>query len=367
VPGADTAKAELTIDDFRRLARHRLDRQVWDYLAGGADRERTLADSAAAFAGYRVRPRVLVDVSRCSTATTLLGDQLAAPYAVAPMAFHRLVHAEGELATAAGAGEAGALFVASVFASRSIEDIARVATGPLWLQLYWLRQRDVLVELAGRARAAGYRALVVTVDAPRLGRRLRDMRNGFAVDPAVPAANLASELTELAHRPRAGASAIAEHARSTFDESVTWSDLAWLRSVSPLPILVKGVLTAEDARLAVGHGAAGVVVSNHGGRQLDAAVPALRALPEIRQALAGTGVVLFDGGVRHGGDIFTALALGADAVLVGRPVLWALAVDGAPAVARMFALLREELELTMALAGRPAPDTIDPTAVVPWS
>jgi 4-hydroxymandelate oxidase len=171
----------------------------------------------------------------------------------------------------------------------------------------------------------------------------------------------------LTYGARSGTSAIAEHARAIFDPSVTWADLAWLRSVTRLPILVKGVLTAEDARLAVAHGAAGVVVSNHGGRQLDRAVTGLSALPEIVAAVAGTGVVLFDGGVRRGTDVFTALALGADAVLVGRPVLWALAVDGGDAVAHLLTLLRTELELAMALTGRPSREAIDPAAVIPWS
>src|SRR2546430_1717154 len=262
----------LTAADYRALARARLDDRTWDYVEGGSDGERTLADCAAAFDGFRLRPRVLVDVSEVDCATTVLGTRLAASIGVAPTAYHRLVHPDGELATAAGAGAAGALFVVSIFASQSIEDIAKAATGPLWLQLYWLRRRDVLADLAGRAEAAGYGALVLTVDAPRLGKRLRDMRNGLAIDPAVRAVNLDPDLMALTYGGRSGSSAIAEHALATFDPSVTWADLAWLRSVTRLPILLKGVLTAEDARLAIEHGAAGVVVSNHGGRQLDAAV-----------------------------------------------------------------------------------------------
>jgi 4-hydroxymandelate oxidase len=357
----------LTVADYRSLARARLDDRVWDYVEGGGDGERTLADCAAAFDGFRLRPRVLVDVSHVDCATTVLGTALAAPLGVAPTAYHRLVHPDGELATAAGAGAAGALFVVSIFASQSIEDIAKAATGPLWLQLYWLRRRDVLAELAGRAEAAGYRALVLTVDAPRLGKRLRDMRNGFAIDPAVSAVNLDPDLMALTYGGRSGSSAIAEHALATFDPAVTWADLAWLRSVTRLPILLKGVLTAEDARLAIEHGAAGVVVSNHGGRQLDGAVPGLHALPEIVAAVAGTGAVLFDGGVRRGTDVFTALALGADAVLVGRPVLWALAADGGAAVTHLLTVLRAELEHTMALTGRPRREAIDATAVTRWS
>jgi len=355
----------LTVDEYRPLAKARLDPKAWDYIDGGSDRERTLADCAAAFDGYRIRPRFLVDVSRIDCATTLLGTRLTAPVGVAPLAYHRLAHPDGELASAGAA--AGTLFVASIFASQPIEDIAKVATGPLWLQLYWLRQRDVLADLVARAEAAGCQALVLTVDAPRLGRRLRDMRNGFALDPSISAVNLDPEVTAQTHHAPAGDSAIAAHALATFDASVTWADLAWLRSLTRLPVLVKGLLTAEDARLAMEHGAAGVVVSNHGGRQLDAAVPALHALPEVVDAVGGTGVVLLDGGVRRGTDVFTALALGADAVLLGRPALWALAAGGATAVTDLFALLRAELETTMALAGRTRVDDIDGTAVLRWS
>jgi len=355
----------LTVDGYRPLAKARLDPHVWDYVDGGADREQTLADCAASFDGYRLRPRFLVDVSRIDCATTLLGTPLAGPVGVAPLAYHRLVHPDGEVATATGT--AGAPFVVSIFASRTIEDIAQAATGPLWLQLYWLRRKEILADLATRAEAAGYRALVLTVDTPRLGKRLRDMRNGFAIDPAISAANLDAEVMALTRDAPPGQSAIAAHALANFDQSVTWSDLAWLRSLTRLPILVKGLLTAEDARLAMAHGAAGVVVSNHGGRQLDAAVPALHALPEVVDAVGGTGVVLLDGGVRRGTDVFTALALGADAVLVGRPVLWGLAAGGGPAVAHVLALLREELAQTMALAGRPDLASIDRTAVLRWS
>jgi 4-hydroxymandelate oxidase len=355
----------LTVDEYRLRAKARLDARTWDYIDGGSDRERTLADCAAAFDGYRIRPRFLVDVSHIDCGTTVLGAPLAAPVGVAPLAYHRLVHPDGELASASGA--ARTLFVASIFASQTVEDIAKVATGPLWLQLYWLRRRDVLADLVGRAEAAGFQALVLTVDAPRLGKRLRDMRNGFAVDPSISAANLDPEVMALTRDAPAGDSAIAAHALATFDQSVTWADLAWLRSVTRLPVLVKGLLTAEDARLAMEHGAAGVVVSNHGGRQLDSAVPALHALPEIAETIGGTGVVLLDGAIRRGTDVFVALALGADAVLVGRPVLWGLAADGAPGVAHVLSLLRAELAQTMALAGRPDLASIDRTAVLRWS
>jgi 4-hydroxymandelate oxidase len=255
------------------------------------------------------------------------------------------------------------LFVVSMFASRTLEKIAATASGPLWFQFYWLRRRDVLADLVHRAEVAGYRALVLTVDAPRIGRRLRDLRNGFAVDPDVDAANLDADLMAATHRRRTGESAIAVHAAQTFDPSLTWADLEWLRGLTDLPILLKGILTAEDAARAVDRGAAGIIVSNHGGRQLDGAVASLFALAEVVDAVAGACPVLFDGGVRSGTDVFTALALGASTVLIGRPVLWALAHSGGDGVADLFELLREELAHTMALAGRPTLADIDRSAV----
>jgi 4-hydroxymandelate oxidase len=301
----------------------------------------------------------MVDVSHVDTATRVLGAALGTPVGIAPTAYHRLAHPDGEVATAAGAGRAGALFIVAMFASRTLEDIAAAATGPLWLQLYWLRRRDALAALAERAYAAGYAALVLTVDAPRIGRRLRDVRNGFAVDADVRAVNLDPALMATTHERHGGASAIAAHAAQTFDPSLTWADLAWLRERTPLPIVVKGVLTGEDARTAVAHGVAGIIVSNHGGRQLDGALATLDALPEVVDAVDGACPVLVDGGVRSGRDVLVALALGADAVLVGRPALWALAAGGADGVADLLGLLTDQLAHDMALAGRPGLAALD--------
>ncbi len=240
---------------------------------------------------------------------------------VAPTAYHGQVHPDAETATARGAGNAGSLFVASTLASRSPEEIAQAATGPLWFQLYWLRNRDIVADLVTRAETAGYRAIVLTVDAPLIGRRLRDLRNGFAVDPSARASGFDAALTAGAHLRREGVYGVAATAAEIFDQSITWSDLAWLRSLTGLPLLLKGVVTAADAQLAVEHGVDAIIVSNHGGRQLDGAQASLRALPEVADAVAGRCPVLVDGGVRRGRDVFVALALGADAVLVGRPVL----------------------------------------------
>jgi 4-hydroxymandelate oxidase len=353
----------LTIEEFESSAGAALPADVWDYLSGGSGAEVTLAANRSAFDRLRLRPRALVDVSRCDHRVDLLGASLAAPLGVAPMAYQRLAHPDGEVATAVAAGATGLLLVVSLFASRSLEEIAEAATGPLWLQLYWLRQRAVLADLITRAEAAGYRAIVLTVDTPRVGRRLRDMRNGFAVPAGVTPASIDPAVMASAARGRPGESAIERHSRERFDPSLCWDDLAWLRERTSLPLVVKGLLTAEDARLAVERGVDAVVVSNHGGRQLDGAVASLDALPEVVDAVAGRCPVLLDGGVRTGSDVAKAVALGARAVLVGRPVLWGLAVAGADGAREVLELLVAELEDAMVLSGRPRVDDLDRSAV----
>jgi 4-hydroxymandelate oxidase len=253
--------------------------------------------------------------------------------------------------------------VVSPFASRTVEEIAAATTGPLWLQLYWLRQRKVLEDLIDRAEAAGYRAIVLTVDTPRVGRRLRDLRNGFALPPQVRAASIDPAVMAGTGASRAGESAIERHSREQFDPSLSWRDLGWLRERTRLPVVIKGVLTAEDARLAVEHEVAAVVVSNHGGRQLDGAVASLDALPEVVRAVAGRCPVLLDGGVRTGVDVVKALALGARAVLVGRPVLWGLANAGADGARAVLELLVTEFDQALVLCGRPRLADLDPATI----
>ncbi|MFF0296547.1 alpha-hydroxy acid oxidase [Kitasatospora sp. NPDC004615] len=355
----------LELADFERAARDRLPAEIWDFVQGGSGAERTLAANRARFEQCRLRPRTLVDVSATDQRLTLLGSRLETPIGIAPMAYHQLFHPEGEVATARAAGRAGALMVAGIFASRTLESIAEAATGPLWLQLYWLRRRDALAALVERAEAAGYRALMLTVDAPRIGRRLRDARNGFAIPAHIRAVNVDQAVMAASHRAGHGSSGIADHAKEQFDPTLTWADLAWLRERTRLPIVLKGILTAEDARLATEHGVDAVLVSNHGGRQLDGALPSLAALPEVAAAVPPNLPVLLDGGVRTGTDVALAVALGARAVLIGRPLLWGLAADGERGAGQVLDLLKAELDDTLALLGRPRLAELDRTAVVP--
>jgi 4-hydroxymandelate oxidase len=354
----------LSVEEFEPLARARLRPDHWDYIAGGSGAERALSANRAAFARVALRPRVLVDVTRCETAVTLLGHDVAGPIAVAPTAYHRIAHPDAELATARGAADAGALYIASFFSNQSLEDIAKAGgSSPRWLQLYWLRDREAFGGVVDRAAAAGYGALVLTVDTPVIGQRLRDARNGFALGPDLAPGNVTLD-TDLLRRPgEKGRSALADQALLAFDASITWTDLDWLRSRSPLPLVLKGIVTAEDAELAVRHGVAAVVVSNHGGRQLDGAIATIDALPEIADRVGGRLPLFLDGGVRRGNDVLKALALGARAVLIGRPYLWGLAAAGEAGVSRVLEILRTELELAMALAGCPTLDAATPSLV----
>ncbi|MEV7870671.1 alpha-hydroxy acid oxidase [Streptomyces sp. NPDC088124] len=349
--GSQHAPPQLTLRGYEDEAERRLPREVWDFLAGGSGTESMLASGRTALDRLRLRPRCLVDVSERDPGTTLLGARLAAPLGIAPMAYHRLAHPEGEVATARAAGETGTLLTVSMFASRSLEDIADAASGPLWLQLYWLKRWDIVERLAKRAEAAGYRALVLTVDAPSIARRPRDIRNGFSIPDGIRAVNVDPEVMAASHGGNAGESAVARHAREQFDASVTWADLGRLRELTSLPLILKGVLSAEDADLAVRHGVDGIIVSNHGGRQLDSAVDAVDVLPDIVDTVGGRCPVVLDGAVRSGTDIVKALCLGASAVFVGRPVLWGLTHSGGDGAASVLRLLTGELDETMALMG----------------
>ena len=347
----------LSLFDYERLAAERLPPTTYDYFAGGANDELTLRENRAAFERIQLRPRVLVDVGERDSSTEVLGRRRPLPLLVAPMAFAKLAHPEGELAIARAAGAAGITMTLSTLATATLEDVAGAAAAPLWFQLYVFRDRGVTRSLVERAEASGYEALVLTVDAPLAGRREQDVRNRFALPEGLFAENLVSD--ELRSLPAGADSGLALYIASLLDQSLTWADVEWLRSITRLPLLVKGILRGDDAALAVEHGAAGVIVSNHGGRQLDTAVAAIDALPEVAATVDGRAELLMDGGVRRGTDILKAIALGARAVLLGRPLLWGLAVDGEAGATRVLKILREEFELAMALCGCPTVEAID--------
>lgn len=343
----------INVWDYERLAEEKLDSAAFGYFAGGSGDEITLAANLEAFRRIRLRPRMMVDVTNVSTRTEVLGHDISMPVLVAPMAFQRLAHPEGELATARGAARADTIFCLSTVATASAENVAAAAPeGARWFQLYVFQDRGLTRELLQEAAAAGFTAIVLTVDLPRLGRRERDLRTELRIpEELVP--NLV----------RAGLGREDLTPEETFDVlamDVSWRDVEQFAEMSGLPVLVKGILTAEDAVLACESGVAGVVVSNHGGRQLDGVPPSLDVLPEVVDAVAGRVPVLLDSGIRRGADVVKALALGAQATLVGRPVAWGLATDGEDGVARVLELLREEIELALALLGCRSPAEVTP-------
>lgn len=344
----------INLLDYEELARERMDRVAYDYYAGGSGDEQTLARNRRDFRRILLRPRVLVGVERIDPSTSVLGTPVSFPVLLAPTALNRLAHPEGERGAARAAGAAGTVMVASTLASSTLEEIAEAATGPLWFQLYVYKDRALSRDLVVRAEAAGYRALVLTVDTPQLGRREKDVRNRFSLPPGIGLRNFEAAGLERADAVATGReSGLASYAHQQFDPSFRWEDLGWLRSISRLPLAIKGILTAEDARRAVEAGVDAIVVSNHGGRQLDGVPSSIRALPEVAEAAGGALEVLMDGGIRRGTDVLKALGMGARAVMIGRPYLWGLAVGGEDGVRHVLQLLRSELELAMALSGRP--------------
>jgi 4-hydroxymandelate oxidase len=338
----------LNVADYERLAEERLDAAVFAYIAGGAGDEHTLRANVDAFRRVALRPRMLVDVSSCSARASVLGHDLSMPLLVAPTAYQRLMHPGGEGATARAAGAAGTVFCQSSLSALRPAELAGEAPDTMrWFQLYWSSDRPFVADVVAEAEESGATALVFTVDVPFAGRRERDLRQAFTLPADLPMPNLSPTLD----RPLTSGAGLGP----IHDESLTWHDLEWLTSRTRLPLVVKGILTAEDALLACDHGAAGVVVSNHGGRQLDGVPATLDALPEVVEAVGDRCEILLDGGVRRGGDVLVALALGARAVLAGRAPLYGLAADGEAGATRVLELLRDEIELGLALLGCPTP------------
>jgi 4-hydroxymandelate oxidase len=328
----------LNVFDYEALAASRLGPGAYDYYSGGANDELTLRDNVAAFRRWQLRPRVLRDVAATTTATTVLGAEISLPVLVAPMAYQRAAHPDGEIGMARGARAAGTVMCMSTFATSSPAEVA--ATGvDRWFQLYVPRDAELARELCFQAGELGFTALVVTVDLPVSGRRERDLRSGWVVPPQY----LVSTVGLRGLKPHEFVSLVSP--------SVTWNDVGLLATDTSLPVVLKGILTAEDALLAVEHGAAGIVVSNHGGRQLDGVPATIDVLAEIVDAVGGRVEVLLDGGVRRGTDVVKALALGATAVLAGRAPLWGLAVAGEDGVRHVLELLRAEVEVALQLLG----------------
>ncbi|KAJ2117217.1 hypothetical protein GGI13_000299 [Coemansia sp. RSA 455] len=355
------ANDPVCIKDLETIARSVMPSGAWGYYDSGANDEQTKYNNISAFDEYRLHPQMLRDVSKISTETTVLGQRVKTPLGVAPCALHKLAHADGELATSRAASGHGSIMILSTYSTTSLEKVIAEGDGntQYWMQLYVYRERQVSESIVRRAEKAGFKALVLTVDAPLLGRRLVDARNKFN-----PPSHLHLENFIQDEATGAGSETFGAMFGANGDQSLSWENgIAWLQSITTLPIIVKGILTKEDTELAIKHGCAGVIVSNHGGRQLDGTLSSIDALPQVVAAAQDKIEVYMDGGIRRGSDIFKALALGARAVFVARPVLWGLAYKGERGARHALELLQKELELTMVLTGTTSIEQIDKSFV----
>ena len=352
----------INLFEYEALAPQKLPKMAYDYYASGAEDEITLAENRQAFRRYRLRPKMLVDVSHRDLTTSILGQTLSMPILIAPMAFQCLAHPDGEIAAARAASELDTLMILSTMSTKSLEEVAQV-NSKRWFQLYIHRDRGLTKALVQRAETSGFTALCLTVDAPLIGRREADVRNGFTLPEGLELANLAT-MSNLTFPQTSQESGLFTYFQQQIDASVTWKDVEWLESITNLPILLKGILRADDAIMAAKIGVKGIIVSNHGGRQLDGAVASLDALAEIVETVGDKLEILVDGGIRRGSDILKAICLGAKAVLVGRPILWGLAVNGETGVKHILELLRDELDLAMALSGCPSLKDLDSSLIL---
>ena len=340
----------VSVFDYEAAAREKLPKTAYDYYRSGANDELTLHENHAAYERIRLKPKVLIDTSKRDLTTTVLGQTLSMPIMVAPTAFHCMAHPEGEVATARAAGKAGALMMLSTLSTSSIEEVLPEATGPVWFQLYVYKDREATLSLVERAVSHGCTAIALTVDAQVWGRRERDIKNRFRLPKGLSIKNLMPAGKGDFPDEKAD-SGLAAYVTWQFDQTLTWKDIDWLCSKAKVPVLLKGVLHPDDARRAADHGAAGIIVSNHGARQLDTVPATIEALPDLVEAVDGKLEVLIDGGIRRGTDVFKAIALGAKAVGVGRPIIWGLAVDGEQGAKRVIDIVRKDFELTMRLCG----------------
>lgn len=360
-PAPQSPVEAVSLSDFEALARERVPRMAYEYISGGAADEITLRWNREAFDRIRLRPRILVDVSKLDTRVALFGQEMPFPILLAPTAYHRLIHPEGELATVKGAGAAGATLIASMLATTSIEEMAKAATRPLWFQTYILKDRGFTRDLVQRAESVGCKALCVTVDSPVVGVRNRDQRAQFALPPEMERANLKGLMRPGGNlRPREG-----DIYTPILDASLTWKEIDWLRSFARVPVVLKGVLNPDDADQAVKAGASGIIVSNHGARNLDTVPATIDILPEVAEKVAGRIPILMDSGIRRGTDVLKALALGAMAVLIGRPYLYGLGVAGSEGVRRIVNILHTEFQIAQALTGRLPLRSIDRSVLWP--
>lgn len=341
----------VTLADIQRLAEANLDIALKYYIGSGADQEQTLRENIEAFSRLRFRPRVLVDVSKVKTTTTVLGRSISFPVGFSPSATHRIAHTVGEIGTVQAAQDAGVVMILSAMSTVSLEDVRRSAPNCLlWQQAYFFRDRSLTESIVKRAAASGYEAIVITVDSPVTGKKVNRIKNNFRFKEGLSFANLE---TSSPGKTFTFDTRSEDFVGNVFSPSATWEDMRWLRSITQLPIVVKGILTAEAAREALAHGAAAVMVSNHGGRQLDGDPATIEALPEVVAAVGDQMEVYLDGGVRTGADVAKALCLGARAVFIGRPVLWGLAYKGKEGVDKVLEILRDEFQRTMRLLGCP--------------
>jgi L-lactate dehydrogenase (cytochrome) len=360
-----------SIEDLRLIAKRRLPHGVFDYIDGGAEDERSLARNCSAFADYEFRPRVLRDVSNLDTTTTIFGRPASMPLIMAPTGFTRIAHSQGELAVARAAARAGVPWSLSTMGTRSIEEVAAVSDGDKWFQIYTWKDRGLVKDMVDRSKSAGYTTIWLTVDTAMLGRRERDVRRGMTLPPKIGLSTIvdgaihpAWTLDFLRNEPITfanvvglldddGSSAVtlSEHMARQFDQALSWDDLDWLRSIWDGPIVVKGIQTVADAKLAVDVGVEGLGISNHGGRQLDDAPAPIHLVEPVRDAVGDDATIICDGGIRRGSDIVKALALGADAVSIGRPYFYGLGAAGERGVDHVLDFMRDGLERTMALTG----------------
>ncbi len=340
----------VTISDFEIIAKEKLHPHAFDYYSSGADDEITLKKNCSSFNEIFLKYRVLVDVSKRNMSASVLGHKTSVPFLIAPTAFHKMAHPDGEIATAKAAGKAGTVMILSTLSNSSIEEVTEAAAGPVWFQLYVFKDREITRDLIKRAEAAGVKAIVITVDAPLLGQRVRDVKNLFDLPSGLTVKNLEKHFKQdlIENKNDSG---LAGYVKENLDASLNWNDLSWIRSVTKLPLILKGIACREDAILAAEHNVEGIVVSNHGGRQLDTCRATIDVLPEVAEAVKDKTEIYIDGGIRRGTDILKSIALGADAVLIGRPFIWGLAYNGENGVTDVMNILKKELDLAMALCG----------------